>query len=385
MTSLKTFPELALYIYSILNNESEIYIVRNLLKGKQPENVVHRIDLPRIVLVGESILEKTCEVCHEFGAGKALIVTGETTYKVAGKDIAYNLEKSGVQTECTFIKDATLFTVGQVIHKIQEGQTDILLGVGGGRNIDVAKASSARTGKQFISIPTVASHDGIASSLASIKGLGRPYTVKAAPPVAVIMDSKIIQNSPFRYTASGCGDMICKATEVRDWRLAHKENDEYYGAYAASLSLMSSEHVMKRAELIKKRTQEGIRTLLEALVSCGVAMSIAGSSRPTSGSAHLFSHALDNINETPALHGEQCGVGGIMMAKLHGLDWREMKEKLQIIGTPTTADELGIDDAKIIEALTIARSIRPERYTILNKINMTREKAIELAKSTEVI
>ena len=121
------------------------------------------------------------------------------------------------------------------------------------------------------------------------------------------------------------------------------------------------------------------------MVSCGVAMSIAGSSRPTSGSAHLFSHALDQINENPALHGEQCGVGGIMMAKLHGLDWEIIKEKLQIIGAPTTAKELGIDDETVIKALLLAKSIRPERYTILNKIKITREKAIELAEYTDVI
>jgi glycerol-1-phosphate dehydrogenase [NAD(P)+] len=354
--------------------------------NKNPQqNKVHRIDLPRIVLVGESILKKISEVCHEIDINRALIVTGKTTYKVAGKETAEILENSNISTECTFVEDATLYTVGKVIHKIHENQADIVLGVGGGRNIDVAKASSAKAGLRFISVPTVASHDGIASSLASIKGLGRPYTVKAVPPLAVIMDSKIIAESPYRYTAAGCGDMICKATEVRDWRLAHTYNGEYYGAYAASLSLMSSEHVMKGATLIKERTQEGIRTLLEALVSCGVAMSIAGSSRPTSGSAHLFSHALDQIDNNPALHGEQCGVGGIMMAKTHGLNWREIKEKLQILGAPTTAEELGIKPENIIKALVMAPSIRPERYTILNKIEMTKEKAVKLAESTEVI
>jgi len=114
-------------------------------------------------------------------------------------------------------------------------------------------------------------------------------------------------------------------------------------------------------------------------------MSIAGSSRPTSGSAHLFSHALDMIAEKPALHGEQCGVGMIMMAKLHGLDWSEYRESLSTIGAPTTADELGIERDTVIEALTLARTIRPERYTLLNKIKLDRESARELAESTGVI
>jgi glycerol-1-phosphate dehydrogenase [NAD(P)+] len=346
---------------------------------------VHRIDLPRIVLVGENILGKLCNVCGELFFTKALIVTGKTTNKIAGESVQKLLEGCGVLTDSIFVEDATLDTVGKVKERVIEDDVDVVLGIGGGRNIDVAKLTASETGKSFISVPTVASHDGIASCLASVKGLGRPYTVKAASPIAVIMDSKIILESPYRFTASGCGDIICKATEVRDWRIAHQENGDYYGGYAGSLSLMSSEHVMRSADLIKERSQEGVRTVLEALVSLGVAMSIAGSSRPTSGSAHLFSHALDMIAEKPALHGEQCGVGGIMMAKLHGLDWKHIKERLQVIGAPTTAYDLGIAPETIIKALAMARSIRPERYTILSKINLSEDKARKLAESTGVI
>jgi glycerol-1-phosphate dehydrogenase [NAD(P)+] len=346
---------------------------------------VHRIDLPRIVLVGENILGRVCNVCGELGFTKALIVTGKTTYTIAGESVQKLLEGSGVLTDSIFVDDATLDTVLKVKELALEDDVDVVLGIGGGRNIDVAKLTASEASKSFISVPTVASHDGIASSLASVKGMGRPYTVKAASPIAVVMDSKIISESPYRFTASGCGDIVCKATEVRDWRLAHKENGDYYGGYAGSLSLMSSEHVMRSASMIKERTQEGVRTVLEALVSLGVAMSIAGSSRPTSGSAHLFSHALDMIAEKPALHGEQCGVGGIMMAKLHGLDWTAIRDSLKVIGAPTTAYELGIDPTTVIKALVIAKSIRPERYTILNKITLNESKAKKLAESTEVI
>lgn len=346
---------------------------------------IHRIDLPRIVIVGESILSRLYLICKELGFHKSFIVTGKTTYKVAGKHILELLEAQGIQANYTYVEDATLETVERVKKEILVNQADVVLGVGGGRNIDVAKLSAAETGKFFISVPTVASHDGIASSLASIKGMDRPYTVKAASPIAVVMDSKIIAESPFRFTASGCGDIISKAVEVRDWRLAHEENGDYYGGYAGSLSLMSSELVIEAAQQIRDKLEDGIRTLLEALVSCGVAMSIAGSSRPTSGSSHLFSHALDQITEKPALHGEQCGVGSIMMSKLHGLDWKEIRASLEVIGAPTNAEGLGIDEETVIEALVKAQSIRPNRYTILNKHKLTKKSARELAESTGII
>ena len=346
---------------------------------------IHRINLPRIVLVGESVLEKLGSICNEFGYSSSLIVTGQTTYDVAGGRAEEILESGGVKTQHIMISDATRETADYAKAQIEASDADVVLGIGGGRNIDIAKISSYETGRFFISVPTVASHDGIASNLASIKGSKRPYSVAVAPPIAVVMDSKIIQESPYRFTAAGCGDIICKAVEVRDWRLAHRENNDYYGGYAGSLSLMSSQHVMEQAQIIRKQTQEGIRTLLEALVSCGVAMSIAGSSRPTSGSCHLFSHALDQIAEKPALHGEQCGVGGILMGKLHGLNWGAIKASLKTIGAPTTAEELGIPDKTIIKALRLASSIRPERYTILNKMHLDEKTAIELAESTGVI
>ena len=351
----------------------------------EQNNAIHRIDLPRIVLVGEKVLKNTCLICNELGFKNALIVTGKTTYNIAGKETQEILEERGIKARCTFVESATLETVKVVKEEAMAGGFDVVLGVGGGRNIDVAKLSAAQTGKFFISIPTVASHDGIASSLASIKGLDRPYSIKANSPIAVIIDSKIIQESPYRFTASGCGDIISKAVEVEDWRLAHKENGDYYGGYAGSLSLMSAQHVIESAHLIKERTQEGIRTLIEALVSCGVAMSIAGSSRPTSGSSHLFSHALDHIAPNSALHGEQCGVGSIMMSKLHGLNWRRIKNSLKTIGAPTSAEELNIDTQIVIDALVKARKIRPERYTILSKIKLDKIKARKLAKDTEVI
>ncbi len=209
--------------------------------------------------------------------------------------------------------------------------------------------------------------------------------MRAVSPIAVLADSRIIAESPYRFTASGCGDVVSKAVSVRDWRLAHEENGDYYGEYAGSLALMSSNLVMRNASLIGKHMEEGYRTLLEALVSCGVAMSIAGSSRPCSGSGHLFSHTLDMIAPHAALHGEQCGVGAIMMAKLHGIDWRAIKESLMVIGAPTTAEELGIGPDTVVEALVKARDIRPERYTILSKVKLTQESARDLAEDCGVI
>jgi glycerol-1-phosphate dehydrogenase [NAD(P)+] len=207
----------------------------------------------------------------------------------------------------------------------------------------------------------------------------------AQAPLAIIADTEVIAKAPWRFMVSGCGDIISKFTAVKDWKLAHIENNEYYGGYAASLALMSAKLVTENAELIVHRQDEGLHVLLEALISCGVAMSIAGSSRPCSGSEHLFSHALDIINTNHAMHGEQCGVGCILSAYLYKANWQSIKKTLKQLGAPTTAAELGVKDTDIVKALELAAKIRPERYTILHMLNLNAEACEKTARATGII
>jgi glycerol-1-phosphate dehydrogenase [NAD(P)+] len=347
----------------------------------------HRMQLPREVIVGNGAIEHVAEISRRLGfTESALIIAGSTTYDVAGKKVKELLEQQQKMKVATFlVETATAEDVSTVVDEIRKLRPQIVFGIGGGTKIDVAKCSSAQKEIPFISVPTTASHDGIASPFSSIKGSKMPYSVVAQAPLAIIADTNIIMQSPWRFTISGCGDVIAKFTSVRDWQLAHEEKDEYYGGYAASLALMSAKHVMQNVETMQKENEEGLRVLMEALISCGVSMSIAGSSRPCSGAEHLFSHALDMTNPNHALHGEQCGVGAIMMSYLHGANWKRIREVLKRLGAPTNAYELGVEKGDILQALKTAASMRPERYTVLNKLRLSLEAYKHLAATTQVI
>ncbi|MEM2341061.1 MAG: NAD(P)-dependent glycerol-1-phosphate dehydrogenase [Candidatus Bathyarchaeia archaeon] len=346
------------------------------------------MQLPREIIVGRGSLEMIGSVCTDLGFNKdALIITGEKTFNVAGQKVKEILEGEGLTVNEHIIKSntPTIDDVKISEIKIKELKPQVVLGIGGGTKIDIAKLSSARQGVPFISVPTTASHDGIASPFASLKGLNKPYSIMAQSPIAVIADTEVIIKTPYRFIASGCGDVIAKFTSTRDWKLAHEKKNEYYAQYTASIALMSAQHIVENSHLIKPNSEEGLRALLESLVSCGIAMGIAGSSKPCSGSEHLFSHALDLISPRPALHGEQCGIGTIMMAFLHGLDWMLIRDTLRRIGAPVTAEEIDIEPKYIIEALVMAPKIRPERYTILSEKPLTYESAQRLARETGVI
>ncbi len=338
----------------------------------------HLIELPRKILVGKGVIKKVQSICDDLGIdGSALILTGPHTQKFADKMIKH--------IEMDYHKEIIESLSKHTIKRMESlaKRFNIVLSVGGGRVIDTGKLVALRSDIPFISIPTAPSHDGIASERVSIKeGNGKPHSIAGKPPIAIIADIKILRNAPYRLIASGCADIISNRTAVNDWRLG-KHKGEYFSEFAVDLALHAAEMVIRSAELIRKRKEKGIRNLVKAIITSGISMSMAHSSRPASGAEHMFSHALDLLG-SPALHGEQCGVGSIVMAYLQGDDWEKIRDALKSVGAPVSAKELGITKEMAIEALLKARKIR-KRYTILNHIRFNRAKAVEALKATGVI
>ena len=345
-----------------------------------------RMELPREVVVGHDAINEVPVMCKHLGlSSSAILVCDEVTKSIAGNTVKDQLEDAGFEVDVITIKTADGDTVNTVSSLATESSAGFALGVGGGQPIDIAKAASFNISIPFISVPTAASHDGIVSSRASILMGGVKKSLDAHTPLGVIADTGIIAGSPHRLLAAGCGDIISNLTAVKDWKLAQRLRNEDFSSYAATLSEMVAKILIENASHIRPGLEESAWTVVKGLVSSGVSMSIAGSSRPASGSEHKFSHALDMVAEKPALHGEQCGIGTIMMMYLHGGDWEKIKDALWVIGAPTTAKAAGLTRDDVINALMKAHEIKPERYTILGYKGMTVDAAEALAEKTMVI
>ncbi len=348
-----------------------------------------KIEFPRIVIVGSGATDQIVDVVSEVSQGKNVLITaGPQTMQIAGNKVKGLLEKAGYKVFHQNSVVADEKTVSDAQNQIKVKKANIALGVGGGTSIDVAKLSSARENIPFISVPTAASHDGISSPIASIKQGGKTgYSFKSYPamaPISIIADTSIIATAPIKMLAAGCGDLLANYTAVEDWKLAHKLRGEYYGEYAAALSIMSAKMILDNFELLKNPDENAVKLVVEALISSGAAMCITGNSRPCSGAEHMFSHALDKLSSKHGLHGEQCGLGTIMMAYMHKLEWEKFRDSLKAVGAPTTAADLGIDPELVVKALTISHTIR-DRYTILGEKGLSEDAARDLAKKTGVI
>lgn len=342
------------------------------------------IRLPRNVVIGHGVIEETATALSDLHLdGVPLIVTSSTPKTIAAERIAKQLE---YDPPIELIDEARFASVERVIDRAETESVDFLLGVGGGTVIDVAKMAADDIGVGFVSIPTTASHDGIVSGRGSIPQGDTRHSVAADPPLVVIADTTIIASAPWRFITAGCADIISNHTAVRDWQLAHRLKNVEYSEYAGALSRMTAEMLVGNADSIKKGLEESAWIVMKALVSSGVAMSIADSSRPASGAEHLISHQLDRIAPETALHGHQVGVASITTEYLHsGQDgeWRAVRDALASIGAPTTAESLGHTTEDLLEAMTTAHEIR-DRYTILGN-GVSEAAAREAAIATGVI
>ncbi len=346
------------------------------------------IRLPRNVVVGHGVRSAVADVIGDLHLqGRPLLVTSPRPRAVAADPIAADLEAAGFEPAIVTIESATFEAVETVIETATAENAAYLIGIGGGKAIDIAKMASDHLDMGFLSVPTAASHDGIVSNRGSVPDGDSRHSVAAEPPLAVVADTEILAEAPWELTTAGCADIISNYTAVMDWRLANRLKDVVYSEYAAALSEMTAEILVDNADLVRPGLEESSWIVTKALVSSGVAMSIAGSSRPASGAEHLFSHQLDRLAPGVALHGHQVGVGSIMTAYLHGGDrgiWQDIHDALDSIDAPTTADELGIDEATVIDALTTCHEIR-DRYTILGDEGINERAAQEVGKKTGVI
>lgn len=345
-----------------------------LLREKGPDRSAW-MQLPRNVLIGHDVYGQIPSVCDDLKLGSsALLVSGRGTMGLAGERVRDILAAGHT------IKTFTAETISPAVigeASAAAAGADFLVGVGGGRVIDTAKIVAFNLDLPFISVPTAASHDGIASARASVPVESGHASLEAQPPMAIIADTEVIASAPHRLLAAGCADVISNYTAILDWELAHRVKGEPMSEYAIALSKMTAEILVRNAAIIKPHQEQSARFVIKALVSSGVAMSIAGSSRPASGGEHKFSHALDRLAPGKALHGESCGIGTIIAMYLHGGDWRGIRASLKAIGAPTTPADVGINDATAVEALMMAKTIRPERFTIFD-MGLTRHSAENL-------
>jgi glycerol-1-phosphate dehydrogenase [NAD(P)+] len=189
----------------------------------------------------------------------------------------------------------------------------------------------------------------------------------------VVVDLDYVRAAPVRMVRSGIGDAVSNLCAIEDWLLAQRERGERVDGLAVAFARTAGEAVLHRTDSV--RDEDFLIALAEALVLSGMAMSVAGTSRPCSGACHEIIHAVDALFPGVANHGELAGVGALYATYLRKDESRleQMAACLSRHELPVTPADLCLSEEQFTAAVVAAPATRPDRYTILEHLALAEE------------
>lgn len=354
-----------------------------------------QINIPvklRILHSNEDIAKELFECCQEFNATKIAFISSKTPSHIITDELEKLLLDKLEKVKTYLIVNALIANINQ----IPLDDFDLVVGVGGGQVIDAAKYAADINKLPCISIPTTCTNDGICSPISVLKEKQNQFkSIGVTIPLAMLVPLHLIKNAEEESTISGVGDLLSNISAILDWELAHKKANEYLDDYAVIIAKTAALTVLNQANtyMLKKKSKDefvkaNIEQIINSLALSGIAMEIAGTSRPASGAEHLISHSIDALYGHIKPHGIQVAFGTYVTSLIRnrlGLIpdsfVEELKSVLHFLGIPISLHKLGLNKEQLINAIINAPNTRPNRYTILNEIPLDKQNLEALLKT----
>ena len=249
--------------------------------------------------------------------------------------------------------------------------------------IDCCKYTAHLRQLPLVSVPTLISNDGFASPFSSLLVEGSRRTVKTVIPHSVILDTEIIRKAPEAFFYSGIGDLFCKFTAVHDWKNAFRKRGESLNDFAAVISRNAADTFYYYPHKDRENL-EYQRVIASSLLMSGIAMQIAGTSRPASGSEHLISHAYDHKAKKPSLHGLQVGTASYGVSFLQEEPYPLVRQTILDSGFFAFMEKNPLDKADFIDAVKFAPNVKEDYYTVLSERDSI-DKLIDFIEKDELM
>jgi len=298
--------------------------------------------------------------------GKVIVAVGPGQGQRIWEQLHAELPQASVFT----VRDASLKAAGELQQAVSEGTYDAVVGIGGGRTIDVAKYAATRAALPLVAVATNLAHDGLCSPVASLEYARGKGSFGVSMPLAVVVDLDYVSAAPAPMVRAGIGDAISNLSAIEDWELAHRERGEPLDGLAITFARTAAEAMLHRDDGIGD--DNFLITLAEALVLSGMAMSVAGTSRPCSGACHEIVHAVNRLYPDVSNHGELAGLGALFAYYLRdgGVRFTQIESCLRQHGLPRRPSDVGLTQEQFVRAVMEAPSTRPDRYTILEHLDL---------------
>lgn len=349
---------------------------------------MNRFRLPYHLLVEEGIYSRVNEVmsdCVPDIANKKVVIVTDKNLQTLFPDTLKDLSQDFHNSEIYLLENGSFDQAVDLAKYICMHDITVVIGFGGGMVLDLAKYAAFVSKAIFLCLPTTLSNDSLASPVAVLgtEGLKRK-TFRCTIPSSIIVDVNIIMGAPEGQLLAGVGDTISKYTALNDWKLDADVNGRKIDDFAYMISKMAFNSICYNEEKSIK-SKSFIKVLTQALVMGGLAMEIAGNSRPSSGAEHLFCHSLEEnfADEVYVPHGIAVAMGSVPACIFQGRNIEKIKRILHEYQIPVKPSDWKVTEDIFIQAWQQAGSTRPDRYTILNQTELSRQRLSEIYHAME--
>lgn len=315
---------------------------------------------PSKFVAGEGELANLATHIEPFGK-KAVIIAHPMDYAREQATIEKALEEVNY-THLAFSGECSESEIEKMVAFVNENGTDVIIGLGGGKAIDTAKATATLTKKPMIIIPTIAATDAPTSALALVytdNGEFSRYFHLPKNPDLVMVDTAIIAKAPVRFLVAGIGDAMATVFEARACARGYAPNMSggMSTKAAQAIAEVCYQTLLEDAVKAKKACELGVVTqALENIVEANILASGLGFESSGLAAAHAVHDGLTCLEETHhCYHGEKVAFGTLVQLVLENASNETINEVLGLckaVGLPTCLKDLGVeslDEARLMQ------------------------------------
>lgn len=334
------------------------------------------IGSPSRYVQGRGELAHLYEHCEKYGKDLFVLVSASGKKRVEGK-IAQSVEGTDAKVVYeTFNGECSQKEIDRVVEAFKASGCSVVVGIGGGKIHDTAKAAAYYAGAPVVIVPTIASTDAPCSALSVIytdEGVFERYLFLPANPTVVLVDTDIVAAAPARLLVSGMGDALATYFEARACQTSGASNCVGGKVTLAAMSLarLCYETLLADGLKAKLAVERHVCTkAVENVIEANTYLSGVGFESGGLAGAHAIHNGLTAIPETHSLyHGEKVAFGTLVQLVLENAPLEELEEVLEFcteVGLPTTLADLGVENPTQEQLMEVAKLACADADTLHN-------------------
>lgn len=349
---------------------------------------------PSKYVQGAGEMKKLGNYAAQYGK-KALLLISEGGFKRSGASIeeSFNGEDCGIEVSY-FNGECSQNEINRLSTIVKEKECDLVIGVGGGKIFDTAKAVAYYNSLPVIVCPTIASTDAPCSALSVVysdEGVFEDYLFLPSNPNMVLMDTEVISKSPVRLTVAGMGDALATYFEARACKQSAATSCAGGKTTEAAMALaqLCFDTLMEEGVKAKIALEAGACTeAVEKVIEANTLLSGIGFESAGLAGAHAIHNGMTVLEECHSMyHGEKVAFGTLTQLVLENVPIEELEEVISFcieVGLPVTFEELGLKEITDEQIMAVAEAACAENDTLHNMpFEVTPEKVAAALKAAD--